>query len=53
MDGSTPGNNVPVTGELLRAAIDLVLAGKAVPEPHRPSMGCSIKWRTDAQQTVG
>jgi peroxiredoxin len=53
MDGATPGNNVAVTGELLRGAIDLVLAGQAVPEPHRPSMGCSIKWRADAQQTVG
>jgi peroxiredoxin len=45
MDGSTPGNGVPVTGELLDAAIRRVLAGEAVPEPHRPSMGCSIKWR--------
>ncbi len=44
-DGSTPGNSVPVTGELLRDAIGRVLAGKPVPEPHRPSMGCSIKWR--------
>ncbi len=46
MDDSTPGNGRPVTGELLRAAIDLVLAGSRVPEPHRPSMGCSIKWRS-------
>jgi peroxiredoxin len=46
MDGSTPGNNTPVTGALLRAAIDHVLAGEPVPEPHRPSMGCSIKWRS-------
>jgi peroxiredoxin len=45
MDTSTPGNGVPVTGELLDAAIRLVLDGKPVPEPHRPSMGCSIKWR--------
>jgi hypothetical protein len=30
---------------LLRAAIELTLAGQPVPEPHRPSMGCSIKWR--------
>ena len=45
MDDSTPGNNRPVTGELLRRAIDDVLAGRPVPEPHRPSMGCSIKWR--------
>jgi hypothetical protein len=46
MDESTPGNGKPVTGELLRDAIDRVLAGQAVPEPHRPSMGCSIKWRS-------
>ncbi len=45
-DQSTPGNGKPVTGELLRAAIDLTLAGQPVPEPHRPSMGCSIKWRS-------
>ncbi|GAA2743969.1 thioredoxin family protein [Kitasatospora cinereorecta] len=44
MDDSTPGNGKPVTGSLLRHAIGLVLAGRAVPEPHRPSMGCSIKW---------
>jgi peroxiredoxin len=45
-DESTPGNRKPVTGELLRAAIEQALAGKPVPEPHRPSMGCSIKWRS-------
>ena len=45
-DHSTPGNGKPVTGELLRAAIELTLAGQPVPEPHRPSMGCSIKWRS-------
>lgn len=45
MDGSTPGNGVPVSGDLLDAAIRNVLAGEPVPEPHRPSMGCSIKWR--------
>ena len=45
MDDSTPGNGRPVTAEDLRVAIETVLAGRAVPEPHRPSMGCSIKWR--------
>ncbi len=45
-DGSTPGNGVPVTGELLREALRNVAAGFAVPEPHRPSMGCGIKWKT-------
>ncbi|MBK6763575.1 MAG: thioredoxin family protein [Micrococcales bacterium] len=44
-DGSTPKNGQPRTGELLTAAIQHVLAGQPVPEPHRPSMGCSIKWR--------
>lgn len=45
-DDSTPGNGKPVTGELLSAAIELTLTGRPVPEPHRPSMGCSIKWRS-------
>ena len=45
LDESTPGNGRPITGERLRTAIRLVLAGQAVPEPHIPSMGCSIKFR--------
>jgi peroxiredoxin len=45
MDESTPGNGKPVTGALLDDAITRVLAGEQVPEPHRPSLGCSIKWR--------
>ena len=44
-DGSTPGNDTPVTGELLQAALDATLAGRPMPEPHRPSMGCGIKWK--------
>jgi peroxiredoxin len=44
-DDSTPGNGKPVTGADLRSAIDHVLAKEPVPEPHQPSMGCSIKWR--------
>jgi len=44
-DGSRPGNSVPVTGDLLRAAADLVLRGEPVPEPHAPSSGCGLKWR--------
>lgn len=44
-DTSTPRNGQPLTGELLAAAITEVLEGREVPEPHRPSMGCSIKWR--------
>jgi peroxiredoxin len=48
-DDSTPRNGQPVTGALLRGALDRVLAGEPVPEPHRPSMGCSLKWRPGNQ----
>ena len=44
-DSSRPGNEIPVTGQDLRAAIDLVLAGKPVPTEQRPSIGCNIKWK--------
>jgi len=44
-DGSTPGNNTPVTGADLRAALDAVLAGKPVSSDQKPSMGCNIKWK--------
>jgi peroxiredoxin len=44
-DHSRPGNNVPVTGGDLRAAIDAVLAGRAVPEDQKASIGCNIKWK--------
>lgn len=44
-DSSRPGNDIPVTGMDLRAAIDLVLDGKPVPEEQRPSIGCNIKWK--------
>lgn len=45
LDGSRPGNDVPVTGKDLRAALDAVLDGRPVAPDQRPSMGCNIKWR--------
>jgi hypothetical protein len=45
LDSSRPGNGIPVTGEDLRRALDAALTGKPVPEPHKPSIGCNIKWR--------
>lgn len=45
MDGSRPGNNIPVTGRDLRAALDNILQGKPVSEDQRPSIGCNIKWK--------
>jgi peroxiredoxin len=44
-DASRPGNGIPVTGEDLRKAIDLVLAGQPIPADQRPSIGCNIKWK--------
>ena len=43
LDDSRPGNNTPVTGRDLRAAIDAVLSGSPVPSTQKPSIGCSIK----------
>ena len=45
MDSSRPGNDLPVTGEDLRAAMDAVLEGRPVPSEQRPSLGCNIKWK--------
>ncbi len=44
-DASTPKNGEAVTGADLRTALELLVATAPVPEPQRPSMGCSIKWR--------
>ena len=44
-DASRPDNGIPVTGNDLRAALDAVLAGKAVSEQQIPSIGCNIKWK--------
>jgi len=45
MDGSRPGNNIPVTGSDLRHALDALLAGKPAPREQRASLGCGIKWK--------
>ncbi len=45
LDDSRPGNNIPVTGKDLRAAIDAVLEGRPVNPNQKPSLGCNIKWK--------
>ena len=45
LDGSRPGNDVPVTGKDLRAALDAVLEGRPVSPDQKPSLGCNIKWK--------
>jgi peroxiredoxin len=45
MDASRPGNNIPVTGEELTAAVEALLAGKKPSADQKPSVGCNIKWK--------
>lgn len=45
LDDARPGNGEPVDGHSLRAAIEALLAGQAIPDEQLPSMGCNIKWR--------
>lgn len=45
LDDSRPSNGIPVTGKDIRAALDLLLAGKSIPADQKPSIGCNIKWK--------
>lgn len=45
LDGSRPGNEVPLTGKDLREALDAVLFNRPVNQLQRPSAGCNIKWK--------
>jgi peroxiredoxin len=45
LDDSRPGNQIPVTGKDLRAAIEAVLADQSVNQAQKPSIGCNIKWK--------
>lgn len=49
LDDSRPNNGKPLNGSDLRGALDLLLAGKPLPESQRPSIGCNIKWRAGAE----
>lgn len=51
LDDARPSNDVPVTCEDVRAAVDAVLAGRPVPADQRPAVGCSIKWRPGNEPT--
>ena len=44
LDGSRPGNEVPLDGRDLRRALDAVLSGQPVNQDQQPSVGCNIKW---------
>ena len=45
LDNSRPGNDILVTGEDLRNAMNLLLEDKPYSGKEKPSMGCNIKWK--------
>ncbi|MBA4603607.1 thioredoxin family protein [Thermoactinomyces mirandus] len=45
LDDSRPGNDIPVTGESIRAALNQILNHEPVTVTQKPSMGCNIKWK--------
>lgn len=45
LDDSRPSNNVPLTGNDIRAALDAILNRREVSPRQRPSIGCNIKWK--------
>src|SRR6202050_3736849 len=47
LDFSRPGNDIPVTGRDLRAALKAVIAGEPVSADQFPSVGCNIKWKDE------
>jgi peroxiredoxin len=46
LDSSRPGNEIPVTGRDLRAALDSLQSGNEISKEQIPSLGCNIKWKS-------
>jgi len=51
LDGSRPGNDRPLDGGDLRAALKAVLAGQVPAQEQVPSIGCNIKWHPGQEPT--
>lgn len=45
LDDSRLGNNIKVSGNSIRAALDALIHGIKVSTEQKPSLGCSIKWK--------
>ena len=46
LDNSRLGNNIKLTGNSIRTALDCLLTNQPVPTDNQtPSLGCSIKWK--------
>ncbi len=44
MDGSRPGNDVPISGDDIRLTLESLLNGVDISTDQKPSIGCNIKW---------
>ena len=53
LDASRPGNDIPVTGAELRAALDAALANEPLSAGQLPSVGCNIKWKPGCEKSRG
>jgi peroxiredoxin len=45
LDGSSPKNNVELTGDDLRAALQAIVDNLPINPIQKPSIGCNIKWK--------
>lgn len=45
LDSSRPGNEIPVSGNDFRNAMDQLLSGNDSVADQKPSIGCGIKWK--------
>ena len=45
LDYSRPGNDIPVTGRDLRAALNALINNTEIDANQKPSIGCNIKWK--------
>lgn len=52
-DDTRPNSGRSATGTDLRAALDAVLAGRAVSAEQKPSVGCGIKWKPESAAAAG
>ncbi len=44
IDGSRPGNEIPVSGDDIRLVFKSLLKGEDISSDQKPSIGCNIKW---------
>lgn len=51
LDDTRPKQGSTPDGKDLRAALDTLLAGQAIAETQKPSIGCNIKWKSGAEPT--